>query len=84
MTTPTPLPKKPRHHPQSTHARILKLLQKQRSATNRQLNTITFRYGARIHDLRREGYVVDTVREHDGLYRFFYRGHRDDDDPTDK
>lgn len=76
-TTDTPT-RKPRHDPQSTTARILKLLKKQRSATNRQLNAITFRFSARIHDLRREGYIVDTVREHDGLFRFFYVGHRDD------
>lgn len=79
MAGASPDVKKPRHHPQSAHARILKLLQKQRSATNRQLNAITFRYGARIHDLRGEGYVIKTVREHDGLFRFYYVGDRDEE-----
>lgn len=82
MTSPAPAadtPKKPRHHPQSSHARILKLLQKQGSATNRQLNVIAFRFGARIHDLRREGHIIRTEREHDGLFRFYYVGPRDQD-----
>lgn len=74
----TETPRKPKHDPQSTTARILKLLKKQRSATNRQLNAISFRYGARIHELRSEGHVIRTEREHDGLFRFFYVGHRDD------
>ncbi|MGX1769292.1 hypothetical protein ACWIE7_13460 [Dietzia sp. NPDC055343] len=82
MTAPSSLAKKPRHQPQSTHARTVKLLQKKRSATNRQLNTFSFRYGARIHDLRGEGHVIKTVREHDGLFRYYYVVHRDEADGT--
>ena len=59
-------------------ARILKLLKSEGQATNRQLNRICFRYGARIHELRIEGHDILTVREKDGLFRFVYRGHRDD------
>lgn len=59
-------------------ARILKLLKTNGSATNRELNRICFRYGARIHDLRREGWEITSVREKDGLWRFVLKGHRDD------
>jgi hypothetical protein len=58
--------------------RILKLLKSEGEATNRQLNTICFRYGARIYELRREGHDILSVKEKDGLWRFIYRGHPDD------
>ena len=62
----------------SQTARILKLLKTNGSATNRELNRICFRYGARLHDLRREGWEITSVREKDGLWRFVLKGHRDD------
>lgn len=62
----------------SQTARILKLLKTNGSATNRELNRVCFRYGARLHDLRREGWDILSVREKDGLWRFVLRGHRDD------
>jgi hypothetical protein len=62
----------------SQTARILNLLKANGEATNGQLNKICFRYGARIHDLRAEGHDILSVREKDGLWRFVYRGHRDD------
>ncbi|WP_427007161.1 helix-turn-helix domain-containing protein [Pseudarthrobacter sp. H2] len=59
-------------------ARILKLLKTNGSATNTQLNRICFRFSARIHDLRSEGWDILSVREKDGLWRFVLKGHRDD------
>ena len=64
--------------PLTRTARILKTLKTNGSATNRELNRICYRYGARIHDLRREGHVITSVHEKDGLWRFVYKGHRDD------
>ncbi|KUM38984.1 helix-turn-helix domain-containing protein [Arthrobacter sp. EpRS71] len=59
-------------------SRLLKLLKTKGSATNRELNRICFRYGARIHDLRHEGYEIVSEHIKDGLWRFTYKGHRDD------
>ncbi|MDR6794202.1 hypothetical protein J2X12_003469 [Pseudarthrobacter oxydans] len=59
-------------------ARILKPLKTNGSATNRELNRICFRFSARIHDLRREGWDILSVREKDGLWVFYLKGHRDD------
>lgn len=63
-------------------SRILKLLQKQGYATNAQLNLICFRYGARLHELRKEGHVIVTQHIHDGLFRFVYRGERKQQKPV--
>lgn len=61
----------------STEARILKLLKGQGRATNVELNRITFRYGARIYDLRREGHIIVTNRLSAGLWLFVYKGERE-------
>lgn len=63
----------------SNTARILKLLKANGSATNRELNTICFRYGARLHELRQEGHLIATEQLKDGLFRFVYNGHTDDE-----
>ncbi len=57
-------------------ARILRLLKSKRSVTNRELNRICFRYGARIHELRQEGHKIVSVHVKDGLWRFVYKGKR--------
>ena len=50
--------------------RILDLFKKERVVTNRQLNDIAFRYGARIHELRKDGYDIRTRRVKEGLFEF--------------
>jgi hypothetical protein len=62
----------------SQTARILKLLKAEGQATNGQLNKICFRYGARLHELRVEGHDILSVKEKGGLWRFVYKGRRDD------
>lgn len=62
----------------SNTAKILKLLKANGSATNRELNTICFRYGARLHELRAEGHIILTERVKEGLYRFVYKGEVED------
>lgn len=42
-------------------------------ASNRELNELCFRYGARIWELRRAGYDVVTLREGNGAFRFVLR-----------
>lgn len=58
----------------SQTARILRLLKANGRATNKELNKICFRYGARIFELRREGHVIVTNRIKDGLFEFVYMG----------
>lgn len=60
-----------------TH-RILKHLKKHRKATGRDLSRFCHRFGARLHDLREEGYIIETERLKDGLFSYTYKGHRDD------
>lgn len=44
------------HRKESQTARILRLFKKHGELTNRDLNKVCFRYGARIFELRREGH----------------------------
>lgn len=60
---------------ESKTARVLKKLQKKKRVTNRELNKICFRYGSSIHELRKEGHIIKTVRiNNDGLYEYIYLG----------
>ena len=63
----------------SQTTKILKLLKEKETVTNAELNRVCFRYGARLHELRRDGYIIVTNRiNNDGLYSFVYKGHKDD------
>lgn len=58
---------------ESKTERVLKRLQKKKRVTNRELNKICFRYGSSIHELRKEGHNIKTVRiNNDGLYEYIY------------
>jgi hypothetical protein len=54
--------------------RILSLLRARglAGASNVELNAIAFRYGGRIHELRRIGYCIETRRESENLFRFIF------------
>lgn len=52
-------------------ARILRLLKDRRFVTNIDLNKICFRYGARLHDLRKEGYQIQREYERPGVHRYW-------------
>lgn len=56
--------------------RILDLLKAQGSATNRELNSICYRYAARIHELRKEGHDIQQDIISRGLRVFIYRGEK--------
>lgn len=55
------------------------MLKSEGTVTNRDLNKICFRYGARIHELRKEGHKIVTSRVKEGLFSFTYKGHIFDD-----
>lgn len=50
----------------------LKILERLRQgpALNTELNAICFRYGARIHELRADGFNIKTIPEKAGVFRF--------------
>lgn len=52
--------------------RILSLLRSRGAtgATNVELNSIAFRYGGRIHELRAMHYKIQTIRESENVFRF--------------
>jgi len=56
----------------SSKARILAALQAAGShgCTNADLNAISYRYGGRLHELRRAGYAIESIDEHEGRWRF--------------
>lgn len=53
-------------------ARILEML-RERPRTNMELAAITPRYGARIFDIRKAGYRIETVESRDGTGVVWYR-----------
>ncbi len=52
-------------------AKVLRLLKTRRFVTNIELNRLCFRYGARIHELRREGWNIQRQYERPGIYRYW-------------
>lgn len=49
----------------------MRLIGRKGGATNRELNFIAFRYGARLKELRDQGHSIITERvNNDGLYRY--------------
>lgn len=54
----------------SKEQRILKLLLPGKPVHMRQLNAISFRYSARICDLRRKGYKIDTNQLAHGEFEY--------------
>lgn len=62
----------------SAKERILEQFQFAITLTNVQLNEICYRYGARIHELRKEGHVIEKHRVDSGLYAYRYKGIRSD------
>lgn len=60
----------------SARERILRLLRARGSAgaTNLELNSISFRYGARLWELRRRGFVIESRNDGGGRFVFLLRG----------
>ena len=55
---------------------ILRLLKEAGPAgrTNQELTEVCMRYGARIYELRKEGFDIKTEQEKRGVFRFIFRG----------
>lgn len=58
--------------PLTKEERVLRLLKRRGrfGASNRELNSICFRYTARIYDLRKDGHTIRTMRDSAGLFRY--------------
>lgn len=54
--------------------KVLQCLQDHRNVTNLQLNEICFRYGARILELRNQGYDIRTGPNRGGVVTYSYHG----------
>lgn len=52
---------------------VLNLLESKGTVTNIELNSVCFRYGARIHELREQGHWITTERREDGVWTFTLR-----------
>lgn len=59
----------------SQRQRILELLQAAGpgGVTNLLLNEVCFRYGGRIHELRKD-WEIETKQESENVFRFIFRG----------
>lgn len=57
-------------------SKILKLLKQRKSkgVFNTELNRICFRYGARIYELRQDGYSISCIRLKQGIYNYVLLG----------
>lgn len=72
--------KRPVRSRESKYMLVLRALQKNGKMTNQELNKICFRYGARIADIRRDGYIIVTNQIKRGYFEYIYKGHREDRD----
>lgn len=59
---------------ESNREKVLKVLQAHRHVTNIQLNEVCFRYGARILELRAQGYDIRTGPNRGGVVTYSYHG----------
>lgn len=65
--------------PETKEQAILRVLSGGEWTHMRQLNAIAFRYGGRLHDLRKQGYVIETRKIGRGefVYRLVTEGQRE-------
>lgn len=59
--------------------KILNLLRSKKWVSNIELNDICFRYSARLHDLKKKGYIVEKKKHPDKPSIFLYSLTRDPD-----
>lgn len=58
----------------SNREKVLQVLQDHKNVTNLQLNEICFRYGARILELRAQGYDIRTGPNRGGVVTYTFHG----------
>lgn len=59
---------------ENSRERVLALLQAKGHATNIELNSVCYRFGARILELRALGYVIETGAKRGGVVSYSYKG----------
>jgi len=60
----------------SHYLRILDMFKTRREVTNLDLARITFRYSARLGELRKDGHKILAMYERPGVWRYIYKGRR--------
>lgn len=60
--------------------RILEHLKANREVTNIDLNKICYRYGARINELRKDGWNIQREYWRPGIHRYWLVGDRENDE----
>jgi len=68
----------PLNDKQAQIKKILTLFKTKRTVSNFELNKVCYRYAARIHELRKDGYRIVSNHVGGGLWNFVYMGHEDD------
>jgi hypothetical protein len=58
----------------SSRDRVLAVLQAKRIVTNVELNDVCFRYGARLKELRDQGYDIVTGEKKGGVVWYHFKG----------
>jgi hypothetical protein len=58
----------------SSRDRVLAVLQAKRIVTNVELNAICYRFGARILELRSQGYDIVTGEKRGGVVTYHFKG----------
>lgn len=59
----------------SQYTQMLEMLKDRREVTNLDLAKISFRYSARIGDMRKNGHKITAIYDKPGVWRYVYRGH---------
>lgn len=63
----------------SQYTRMLEMMQARGEVTNLDLGRISYRYSARIGDMRKDGHSIVATYERPGVWRYTYLGMKDDD-----
>jgi hypothetical protein len=58
----------------NSREQVLAVLQAKRIVTNVELNDVCFRYGARLKELRDQGYDIVTGEKRGGVVTYEFRG----------
>jgi hypothetical protein len=59
---------------ENSRDKVLALFQAKRVVTNEELNAICYRFGARILELRSQGYDIVTGEKRGGIVVYHFRG----------
>ena len=63
----------------SQRTKILELLKSGRPVYTYDLQRIAFNYTMRISELRKDGYIINSMYEKPGVFKYFLKGRRSDE-----